>query len=526
MKKIIIVFVVLVAIVIGGYLVFKKPAPPSPPVSITIDASQSLGKFSPYLFGYAGSPKIMTDSSIKLARSSGYKLALVYTKIGDGTNCDNSLIAANDAQIDALLNAGIEPMPLFDPLKKPANLDTYSACVKKTGKHLFDKGVKIFRFTNEPDGSWTDWGKNKGGQSDSIDVAQTYEAWAKALKSVDKSIIVEGPAIMTLTEKGQITNWVKKFLNYLSEHNVPLDIFSFHIYSSSPYRYYKEFNMAKEELQKHKISPLYGIPKLGNDEWLMMLGDLWSGQYSEQFDTTWAASAQLNGLINMIEEGAVLSIPTFGINTEQDVLCHDFLPISCSGKAKPVFYAFQAFNQLAETKQLKISGTDKMNFAVISGVKEVNGDKQIIVILSNYDVSGYRDAYSDPIMNDMVARDDSFLGDVKNAQVYKNFKLKINNTPWNGSQIITVKRYLIDDNNALVLSEKNNQSITVANDGSISLNAEISAPQVQIITLALKGKPSLFSMNPLLPADENYGKLDIKGKQTFEKSQNKPTGNQ
>ena len=299
---------------------------------------------------------------------------LISTKIGDGTNCDDSLITAADAQIDDLLKAGIESMPLFDPLKKPANLDVYATCVKKAGKHLFDKGVKIFRFTNEPDGSWTDWGKNKGEQSDPVDVAQTYEAWAKALKSVDKSIIVEGPAIMTLTEKGQMADWVKKFLSYLGEHNVPLDIFSFHIYSSSPYQYYKQFNIAKKELQKYKISPLYGVPKIGNDEWLMKLGDLWSGGYSEGFDTTWAASAQINGLINMIEEDAVLSVPTFGIDNEQDILCHDFLPISCSGKAKPVFYAFQAFNQLAETSRLKISGTDRMNFATISGIKEASGE--------------------------------------------------------------------------------------------------------------------------------------------------------
>ena len=490
--------------------------------SVTVDASQSLGKFSPYLFGYAGSPKTMTDESIKLARSAGYKLALVSTKIGDGANCDNSLITAADAQIDALLKAGIEPMPLFDPLKKPSNLDAYAACVKKTGKHLFDKGVKIFRFTNEPDGSWTDWGRKKGEQSNPVDVAQTYEAWAKALKSVDKSIIIEGPAIMIITENGLIADWVKKFLNYLSEHNAPLDIFSFHIYSASPYRYYREFNVVKNELQKYKISPLYGVPKLGNDEWLMKLGDLWSGVYSEEFDKTWAASAQLNGLVNMIEEGAVLSVPTFGIDIEQDVLCHDFLLINCRGKAKPVFYAFQAFNQLAETNRLKISGTDKMNFAAISGIKEVNGDKQIIVILSNHDVSSYSNTYPAPVLNNMVAANaDVSSGDVKNAQVYKKFELKINNVPWKNSQIITVKRYLIDDNNALVLSEKNGQSITVANDGSVSLSAEISAPQVQIITLSLKDSPSLFSMNPVLAADENYGKPDVLGKQMFEKTRSK-----
>ena len=154
--------------------------------------------------------------------------------------------------------------------------------------------------------------------------------------------------------------------------------------------------LRKKELQKYKISPLYGVPKIGNDEWLMKLGDLWSGGYSEEFDMAWAASAQLNGLINMIEEGAILSVPTFGINTERDILCHDFLPISCAGKAKPVFYAFQAFNQLAETNRLKTSGTDKMNFAAISGIKEARGDKQIIVVLSNHDVSGYLNNYPDP----------------------------------------------------------------------------------------------------------------------------------
>ena len=121
-------------------------------------------------------------------------------------------------------------------------------------------------------------------------------------------------------------------------------------------------------------------------------------------------------------------------------------------------------------------------------------------------------------MNSMMAHDGTIVGDIKNAQVYNKFELKINNTPWENSQIITAKRYLIDDNNALVLSEKNGQSITVANDGSVSLSAEISAPQAQIITLALKDKSSLFSLNPVLPADENYGKLDIVGKQTFEKT--------
>ena len=45
----------------------------------------------------------MTDESVKLARSAGYKLAIAYTNLSDGTNCDEALLTAADTQIDAFL---------------------------------------------------------------------------------------------------------------------------------------------------------------------------------------------------------------------------------------------------------------------------------------------------------------------------------------------------------------------------------------------------------------------------------------
>lgn len=500
----------------GGFVWIDAPkleSLSSATAEIRVKAANDLGSFNPYLFGYANSP---TEDSIELAQASGFKLSYV-AYYGDGKICGDDFMTDNDEEIEALMAAGITPMPLFDPKKKPDDLDAYATCVKKVGQHLFDKGVTIFRFSNEPDGSWTYWGK-EGAQSDPVDVAKTYEVWANALKSVSASIIVEGPAIMIIMEDGQIADWVRRFLDYCRDHDVPLDIFSFHVYSENPYVFYKKFEIVKEELKKYPISPLYGVPKLGNDEWLLKVGDAWSGRYTEQFDKTWGAAAQISGLINMIDAGVALSVPTFGINIETEYLCHDFLPISCSGKAKPAFYAFQAFNQLAETNQLEVSGTDRMNFTAISGVKEVSGDKQIMVILSNYDVEAVWQNYNDGDKEILAIDGISSVSDIENAQVYNRYNLKIENVPWQTSELVTVSRYLIDDNNALVLAEKGEQQAIISNDGSIAISAEISVPQIQILTFSLKGKSSLFDLTPELEPDENYGELDTLGKQSFERS--------
>lgn len=464
-----------------------ETAPTPITANVTVDYSSAVRNFNPHIFGAIAAP-YFEQSGFNLTKDIGSKLVLVFTDTekplpsnpDDPSQYDFKLL---DKQIEAIINIGAEPIVTFAPLNKPADLDKYALYVQNIAKHLtqgWGNGhkwdVKVFRFGNEPDNAefW------KGSRQEFF---KTYAAWAKVLKAVNPKFILVAPALMAVRYNNPVSEtlnpWINSFLEYCRINRVPLDYFSFHAYTPVIYYgFYDNPRLVQGELNKYPtLSPLFGAPRLANDEWNITLGDLWSGAYSRQFDSAWPAAHYINALINMIEHGLHLSVPMFGTFNGGQGGCHDFLLVDCKDKGKPAYYAIKGFNQLAETIRLSTTGTDHMNFAAISGKKT----NEIILVLANYNITGYLDKYEQSNAHAWTEYN-TYVSKFGIPNIYDKFHIIVKNLPWVSSQRITYDRYLVDDKHNLELVE----SKTVSGDKTLSFRGEMTAPSVNVIKVYLK----------------------------------------
>ena len=454
--------------------------------SLSLDYSKSLGAFSPYVFG-TNAPPYYDENGYALLNGLNAKVVWVEAKYTEPTNLNDSSqynFTVLDQEVAKAVAIGVEPAIVFSqPTSKPKDLVRYATYIKNVLNHLrngwgngHNWDIKMVRFGNEPDNTafWETNIEKKVAQSDFF---ETFAVSAKAAKAVDPAIIIDGPGIMAVERKGIRNDWIGNFLNYCSSNNVPLDVFSFHTYSIDPYDFYADAIAVNEELAKYdKISPLFGKPKLGNDEWNFLLGDLWSGKTAKEFDTTWTAANNIGALINMLDQNLYLSNRYGGpFNGKKDGTmsgCHDFLLTDCDGNGKPAYYAFKGFNELYGTERLTVDGTDHENFSAIAGKK----DNELIIVLSNYDIKAYMNKYQPVASMTTELIKDKML---KNGwpKTYNKFNLKLNNLPWDSSKKITYERYLVDDTHKLELVE----SQILSGNAEMTFSGDIIAPAVQII---------------------------------------------
>jgi hypothetical protein len=449
---------------------------------VTVDYLNELGTFSPHIFGTMAGP-YYDAAGYPLTQAAGFKMVEVGMNIpvpSDPTDASLYDFTMLDQQVAAVIGIGAEPMIVFSRSTKPADLNGYATYTQNIAKHLtqgwgsgYSWNVKLFRFGNEPDGAY--W---SGTQQEFFD---TYGAWAKALKAVNPAFILDTPGLMNAhgtTGPNSLSTWVTSFLSYCQTNGVPVDYFSIHAYSPVPYfSFYDNFRLVQAELQKYPaLSPLYGAPRLANDEWNTLVGDLWSGSYHSQFDTAWVAAHNINALINMVEQGLQLSIRYGGSFNGGTGGCHDFLLTDCNGLGKPAYYAFKGFNSLSGATRLSTTGTDHMNFAAISG-KSVD---QVTIVISNFDVKTYLDTF-ELLGSGANATYNQYVSLFGTPVVYGQFTVALQNLPWNSSQQVIYERYLVDDQNQLSLVETR----SVSGDSTLSFTAGIAAPSVQVIKLHL-----------------------------------------
>ncbi|MBI3569753.1 MAG: hypothetical protein HY082_01425 [Gammaproteobacteria bacterium] len=458
------------------------PGTTAPAALVTVDYLNGLGTFSPYLFGTTDAP-YFDSTGYPLSQNAGFKLIEVSFNMpvpsdpADPSLYDFTLL---DQQVAAVIGIGAEPMVVFPLGAKPADLNAYAVYAQNVAKHLtqgwgngYFWNVKLFRFANEPDGAyWT------GTRQEFFD---SYAAWAKALKAVNPAFILDVPGFMQAhgtAGPDSLNTWITDFLAYCQNNSVPVDFLSVHAYSPMPYfSFYDDFRLVEAELKKYPaLSPLYGTPRLANDEWNALVGDLWSGSYHSQFDTAWVAAQNINALINMVEQGLQLSIRYGGAFNGGTGGCHDFLLTDCNDLGKPAYYAFKGFNSLSGTTRLSTTGTDHMNFAAIAG----KSGNRITIVISNFDVKTYLDTF-EPAGSPANAFYNQYVSLFGAPVVYGQFNLTLQNLPWNASQQVIYERYRVDDQNQLSLVETR----SVPGNGALSFTASIAAPSVQVIEVHL-----------------------------------------
>ncbi|HHT9145114.1 MAG TPA: GH39 family glycosyl hydrolase [Candidatus Wunengus sp. YC61] len=493
---------------------------------VVVDFSITEGEISPYVFGTTLGPSC-DEKEEALLKEAGFKLLGL---ILPSNEIETSFYTLDDFKKDLAIITDIGATPLFASAlnAKPRDEKQYFAQLKKIVTYINDEWAKkypngewIFRFGNEPELPFF-W---RGSQEDFFAM---YAKWAKIIKEINPKFIVGGPgfqygcvhegAVGSIIDYSKISPWVTNFLQYLERKKVPLDFLSSHAYTPHIYMAFtRQTRSLYSELTKHmKISHLFGTPKLGNDEWNIIIGQPWSGMYNPIFDQAWTAAHNISALINMIHEGLWLSTryggvcrvkldkqkttppmegmppppgapPSFGgqlplgIPPQQGVTdkgTEDFLMVTKDSLPKPVYYAFKGINQLANTPiKLKVTGNDGINFAVIAGKSADNN--RVTIVLVNYDSAQSQKVLKGPPVAEEEHR--HILGklSLREFDTFEGYKLLFKHVPWSSKDKVVMKRYVVSDKDNL--REVENKTLTNV-EGKVELLGDIISPSIHIIT--------------------------------------------
>ena len=393
---------------------------PSGHAVVKIDCAKTRGELSPYVFGSMAGPGF-DDRAATLLKDAGFKLVEVNVPFPPRPAREGPAkfdLADLDRAVELIRKIGAEPLPILSPDRKPQDLDRFAEYVRAVAAHLQEKfgktgGVRVWRFSNEPDldvfwhGTRLEW-------------CETYAAWARALKEVDAQFLVggfsfcaalreikpgRGPGDPPPDPPTTLGPFAREALDSCRDNGVPVDWFSFHAYGPVTYDdFHLQAKVVAGELAKYpKLSPIFGTPRLANDEWNIKVGDAWSGEYDPVFDSVTVAAHNILSLIEMVEQGLWLSI-RYGGTTNAPAKesgmperpgkirgdlsnGHDFPLTDGKGQGKPGWFAFKGFNLLSTAPVLlETEGGDHVNLGVCAGKSA--DVKTVVVVLSNYDVEG------------------------------------------------------------------------------------------------------------------------------------------
>ncbi len=175
-----------------------------------------------------------------------------------------------DRHLSLFAAAGIEPILVFHFTPKwlaedgnrhgmPRDVATWGKLVAEVVRHVNKErklGVKYFEVWNEPDlDFWT---------GTTAEFCRLYKTFTEAVHSVDPTAKVGGPGV-----SGGHEGWrghklyplVRRFIDYVGRNDLPLDFFSYHVYSMQPAQ-------AKAQAEEFR-SFLAAWPKLRHAELLV-----------------------------------------------------------------------------------------------------------------------------------------------------------------------------------------------------------------------------------------------------------------
>jgi hypothetical protein len=332
--------------------------------------------------------------------------------------------------------------------KPPADFDKYASVVKHIAMH-YNKGwaggfkykVMYWEFWNEADMIF--W----SGTPEQF--YSLYEKTARALKSVDPDLKVGGNAVAMASTNGP---YREGFIDYCSEHSVPLDFYSWHTYammSADPYDAVRISREIREVLSARDFSTAENILS----EWNLTP------------DFTDVGVQELRSMHNAAFVGSVL---TYLQDSPVDAAMFyrgDAAWMGLfdqQGKFYKPAYTFKAMGQMQDTPQrLATQGADTYGFAAIAGSSGDN--KTVQIFLSNYAIPAN---FKPAVMKMPAGVPDPSLPafDVSKFQVlpprtdivYKDnagYNVTVANLPW-GKKAYTMQRYRLSKTQDLEMVEQ------------------------------------------------------------------------
>lgn len=486
---------------------------------ITVDYLSASGRIGSYIAGTTDAPFFVKDSYLPLKKGN-FKLVQVTVWMSrphpqpfmhDGRQPFpdpnrfaheelNREIQTAKMQIRSIYEIGAEPLVFMVVSNKPSDMKGFQEQVTNAIKELrasareAGRDLLLFRFGNEPESKfyWT------GSREDFF---ETYRVWANAVKSISPGFIIDAPGFASATARyfrdeyyDEVNEFAREFLNYCKKNKAPLDVFSFHYYGASIRNLSKEIRAVKRELAKYPdLSPVFGEPKIGIDEWNIRLFGF-PDRYFGIFDTSYTAAHNVGALISMLKEGAWLSIrfggtATGGLRPLEDrpaigdnfpagkrfaekkptgPSIQDCLMLNSDGSPKPVYYGFSAFNELFSTPDL-LYVNDKKGLSAIAGKSSAGENMNIIVALYDEEVAG------------KIVDDERI--DIRGKAITSNYRVRIRNFPWpQVNEKVEIARFVVDDKNNL---NKVDAKTIFKKDGAgdVSVEFEANTPSVFLVNI-------------------------------------------
>jgi xylan 1,4-beta-xylosidase len=368
---------------------------------------------------------------------------------------DNLINTTHGIGADVLFRLGREGMTTAPP---PRDLKRYHEIVRRIVLHYnkgwadgFSNRVKYWEVWNEPDLGHIWW------RGTPQEYYEFYAAAAKAVKSADAAALVGGPTIALVNET---TPYREGFLAYVRDHQLPLDFFSWHWYSTDaddPYDFVRIANNMRTLLDS------YGFTKT-----LSVLDEWNSGMRGQP-----ASSAQRAGFV----ASALVYMQDAPIDLEMFYRADGQFGKDGKSPTK-TGQVLIAFGRMADTpNKLRASGGDTVGFAVEAG-RSADG-RTVQVLISNYEIpSDWRKPRSGP---DLMHEDDLFdlkLLPRREVSYANNRGYRLRVTGLLPHAEYEVERYRLTDNQDFALLDRTRQR-----GSEVSLSAELPPPSVELIVL-------------------------------------------
>jgi xylan 1,4-beta-xylosidase len=379
----------------------------------------------------------------------------------DPENPSSYHFAATDRLIASIKSVGAEPLfrvgrsigAAADP---PADLDKYAQIARHVVLHYnkgwdqgFHYGIRYWEIWNEPDFKvfWTG----------SPQLYYTlYDKTARAIKAADSDALVGGPTISKPLDAGA---YREGFLDYVRSNRLPLDFFSWHLYtldSNDPYNFVTIARQLRPILDAHG----FAATKDFLDEWNADLFD-------REMSTAARASFAVSSLIYMLD----------GPIDNQAYYRGDSSFRHPNAEPDAVGHALIAFGSLKKTPVLvRTSGGDDAGFAVVAGRSP--DSRMVQILISNYQIAA---KYLGPRANGDVMH----IPNIMDIQLLPRRTITYRD---NGGYDLTVnlpsrekyevKRYRITDSSNFVLVDQNE-----AAGPSVHLRAALPAPGIEFIVI-------------------------------------------
>ena len=351
----------------------------------------------------------------------------------------------------------------------PADLDKFANIVKHIAMHYnqgwangFHDKIRYWEFWNEPETFWS-------GTPDQF--YSLYEKTAKALKSVDASLKVGGDAKAISTNPDP---WREGFLDYCAAHKLPLDFYSWHVYTDGSADPYDAIRIAKE------IRSLLDARGFKNAESIL-------SEWNLSADFTEVEKKILQGPDNAAYIDAVMIYLQDSSIDHAQFYRGDATWMGLFSPEREYYktaYAFKAMAAMLETpERLTLTGADTLGFAVLAG--QSADRKTVQVLISNYEIPpGYKPHEMIPPAAVQAALNVDFSTfkflPRRTDLHYENnggYELTIDHLPW-GSGAFSVQRFRIDSSQNLTKVEEK-----TGRGGKLELANPLPPPGVELIVL-------------------------------------------